>query len=545
MTNDQKNQASDLSEPTASDVGPDHLESTNESSEGSEPSSILDTINPPVFFTSGGLLILLLLFSVLMPKSAIEVCESIKNIILDQFGWFYVLSVTALFSFSLWIAFSPYGKLVLGGDREKPQYSRSSWYAMLFAAGMGIGLVFYGVAEPMAHFRSPPVGVAQSSAALSAALPLTFHHWGLHAWAVYAVIGLSIAYFTYRKDLPLSLRSCFYPIFGERIHGWIGHSIDIIAVFGTLFGLATSLGAGAGSVSAGFHRLFDTPDTVLTQLIVIGVITLAATISLVTGVDKGIKILSEVNMVIAGLLLLFVFLVGPTVFILERFTESVGLYFNDFVDRSFRLGLPETSESGWIKDWSVVYWGWWVAWAPFVGMFVARISRGRTVKDFVLSVMCVPVAVTFFWFSVFGGTALSPGLRTKVVSAIEQAGASADAVAVYAMLEQLPFANILCFLAVIVVTIFFVSSSDSASFVVDMLTSGGHLDPPTWQRVFWATAEGATAAALLYSGGSEVLAGLKAGVVSFGLPFCALMLVMAYALYKALREERDHSEKST
>jgi choline/glycine/proline betaine transport protein len=287
----------------------------------------------------------------------------------------------------------------------------------------------------MAHFRSPPLGDAESAAALSAALPLTFHHWGLHAWAVYAVIGLSIAYFTYRKGLPLSLRSCFYPIFGDRIHGWIGHSIDIIAVFGTLFGLATSLGAGAGSVSAGFHRLFGTPDTVTMQLTVIGVITLAATISLVTGVDKGIKILSEANMVIAGLLLLFVFLVGPTVFILERFTESVGLYLNNFVDRSFRLGLPGTSESGWIKGWSVVYWGWWIAWAPFVGMFVARISRGRTIKDFVLSVMCVPVVVTFFWFSVFGGTALAPDMRSKVVSAIEQAGPSANAVAVYAMLE--------------------------------------------------------------------------------------------------------------
>ena len=544
MKNDQQNEADAELKKKSNGLS----QSTNQEPSGDESkegSSIMDTINPPVFFTSGGLLLLLLLFAVLMPEKAVQLCESIKGSILDQFGWFYVLSVTLLFAFSVWISFSPYGQLVLGDDDETPQYSRASWYAMLFAAGMGIGLVFYGVAEPMAHFRSPPIGDAQSIQAMRAALPLTFHHWGLHAWAVYAVIGLSIAYFTYRKDLPLSLRSCFYPIFGERIHGWIGHSIDIIAVFGTLFGLATSLGAGAGSVSAGFNRLFGTPDTVTMQLIVIGVITLAATISLVTGVDKGIKILSEANMVIAGLLLLFVFMVGPTVFILERFTESVGFYFNDFVDRSFRLGQSGTSESSWIKGWSVVYWGWWVAWAPFVGMFVARISRGRTVKDFVLSVMCVPVAVTFFWFSVFGGTALSPELRPKVVSAIEQAGASADAVAVYAMLEQLPFASILCFLAVIVVTIFFVSSSDSASFVVDMLTSGGHLDPPTWQRVFWATAEGATAAALLYSGGSEVLAGLKAGVVSFGLPFCALMLVMAYALYKALREEESMSNKKS
>ena len=501
-----------------------------------QPSSPWDSINPPVFFTSAGLLVLLLIFSYVKPDLAIEFFSSIKNSILTNFSWFYVLSVTILLAFAIWISFSPYGHLVLGEEDEKPRYSRSSWYAMLFAAGMGIGLVFYGVAEPMAHYRSPPTGAAESIEALTYALPLTFHHWGLHAWAAYAIIGLSIAFFTYRRKLPLSLRSCFYPIFGERIHGWIGHSIDIIAVFGTLFGLATSLGAGAGSVSAGFHRLFDTPDTVTTQLIIIALITFAATISLVTGVDKGIKILSEANMVIAGFLLLFVFLCGPTVYILDRFTEGVGLYFTHFVDRSLKLGQPGTPESDWIKGWSVVYWGWWIAWAPFVGMFVARISRGRTIRDFVLSVMCVPVAVTFFWFSVFGGAALSPEIRPKMMGIMETSS-NADAVAVYAMLEQLPFANILCFLAVIVVTIFFVSSSDSASFVVDMLTSGGHLEPPTWQRVFWASAEGATAAILLYTGGEKILSGLKAGVVSFGLPFCFLMLLMCYALYKALKEE--------
>lgn len=524
------------------------LDDSNESTVAKEP-SLFDSINPPVFFTSGGLLIVLLTCCVIAPDQSIAFFTAIKDYILTNFSWFYVLSVTLIFGFCIWLCVSPYGHLVLGEDHEKPVYSRSSWYAMLFAAGMGIGLVFYGVAEPIAHFRAPPVGEALSQEALTAALPLTYHHWGLHAWAVYAVIGLSIAFFTYRRNLPLSLRSCFFPIFGHRIHGWLGHFIDIIAVFGTLFGLATSLGAGASSVSAGFHRLFGTPDTVTVQLIIIALITGAATISLVTGVDKGIRILSEANMVIAGLLLLFVFVVGPTSYILDRFTEGVGLYMNDFVYRSLKLGQSGTTESNWIKGWSVVYWGWWVAWAPFVGMFVARISRGRTVRDFVLSVMCVPVVVTFFWFAVFGGTALSPEIRPAIVKTIEEAGSGANAVAVYAMLEQLPFAEVLCFLAVIVVTIFFVSSSDSASFVVDMLTSGGHLEPPTWQRVFWATAEGATAAALLYTGGEKVLSGLKAGVVSFGLPFCVLMLLMCYALYKALREEdlspKEANEKQT
>ena len=495
------------------------------------------SINPPVFFTSGGLLIALLAFAVFEPTTAINFFGTIKAVLLDSFSWFFVLSVTLLFGFALWLALGPYGHLRLGDDDERPEYSRLSWYSMLFAAGMGIGLVFYGVAEPMGHFQSPPIGEGGSVEALRYAVPLTFHHWGLHAWAVYAIIGLSIAYFAYRRRFPLALRSCFYPVFGERIHGWIGHTIDILAVFGTLFGLATSLGAGAGSVSAGFSRLFGTPDTVTTQLIIIGLITLAATISLVTGVDKGIKILSETNMLIAALLLVFLFIVGPTTHILNTFTQSVGIYVSDFFDRSLRLGHNNPQEAEWIKGWSVVYWAWWIAWAPFVGMFVARISRGRTVRDFVLSVMFVPVGVTFLWFSVFGGAALSPQYRAGVVEAMTKAGSSSDAVAVYALLEQLPMANILCFLAAIVVTIFFISSSDSASFVVDMLTSGGHPEPPVWQRIFWASAEGATAAALLYSGGSEVLAGLKAGVVGFGLPFTVLMLVMCYALFKALKND--------
>ena len=502
--------------------------------------SMWNTINPPVFFTSAGLLILLLVFSVFDPETAISFFGAIKSYILDTFGWFYILSVSIFFVFAMWLAFSPYGDLVLGADDEQPKYGRASWYAMLFAAGMGIGLVFYGVAEPIAHYRYPPVGVGQSPEALTYALPLTFHHWGLHAWAVYAIIGLCIAFFTYRRGLPLALRSCFYPIFGDRIHGWIGHSIDIVAVFGTLFGLATSLGVGATSVSTGFNRLFDTPDTTTFQLGIIGMITLAATISLVTGVDKGIKILSEANMVIAACLLFFVFFTGPTIYILERFVESIGLYLNDFVERSFKIGQPGTNEAGWIKGWSAVYWGWWIAWAPFVGMFVARISRGRKVRDFVLSVVFVPILVTFFWFSIFGGAALSPELRPDIISTVTQATTSsqADALAVYAMLEQLPGSEVLCFLAAIVMIIFFVSSSDSASFVVDMLTSGGHLDPPVWQRVFWATAEGATAGVLLYTGGERVLEGLKAGVVGFGLPFCFLMLLMCYALYRGLQDEK-------
>jgi choline/glycine/proline betaine transport protein len=500
----------------------------------------VSTINPPVFFTSAGLLILLLGFSGIFPESAISFFESIQTKILTHFSWFYIISTILFFSFAVWIAQSRYGHIRLGTDDEQPVYSRFSWYAMLFAAGMGIGLVFYGVAEPMRHFMSPPLAEGLSPQAHERALSLTFHHWGLHAWAIYAVIGLSIAYFAHRHQHPLTLRSCFYPVLGERINGWMGHFIDIIAVFGTLFGLATSLGVGATSVSAGLHKVVGTPDTTNVQLIIIMVITLAATVSLVTGVDKGIKRLSEVNLILASILLLFVFAVGPTTSILNQFVEATGMYFQDFIHRSFHMGVGNPKEAKWIQEWSVVYWGWWIAWAPFVGVFVAKISRGRTIRDFVLSVMLVPVAVTFVWFSVFGGGALDQGVElANVMSQIEktQNYDQANAIAVYSFLETLPFAILLKGLAVIVVTIFFVSSSDSASYVVDLLTSGGHQEPPTWQRIFWASAEGLTAGILLYAGGSEVLKGLKAGVVSFGLPFCALILIMIYALLKALRAE--------
>ncbi|MEE2643309.1 MAG: BCCT family transporter [Myxococcota bacterium] len=517
------------------------MDSEKEPTTSPETDNPTPTINPPVFFTSAISLIFFLVSAVIAPEATVSLCTSVKNWILSNFSWFYILSVSLIFAFSIWLALGPLGALRLGGADERPTYSRASWYAMLFAAGMGIGLVFYGVAEPMRHYMSPPTGAGESGAAAAHALPLTFHHWGLQAWSIYALIGLSIAFFSYRRGLPLALRSCFYPIFKEKIHGPIGHFIDIIAVFGTLFGLATSLGAGATSVSAGLSRLFGIADGVNTQLMVIGVITFAATVSLVTGVDKGIKRLSEANMVIAACLLLFVFLVGPTVEILSSFVEGIGFYFRDFIDRSFRIGHHgDPQEEKWIQGWSVVYWGWWIAWAPFVGMFVARISRGRTIRDFVLSIIFVPVTVTFFWFAVFGGSALSSELREPMVAAMKGAASysQADAVAVYALLEQLPFAPVLCGLAVIVVTIFFVSSSDSASFVVDMLTSGGHPDPALWQRIFWATAEGATAAVLLYTGGEKVLSGLKAGVVSFGLPFCFLILLMGYALLIALKEEQ-------
>lgn len=496
------------------------------------------TINPPVFFASATLLIAFLAFGVFAADTAQEVLPKVLNGVTEEFGWLYVLSVFFFIGFCLWLAFSKYGRIRLGDDDSRPEFSNVSWFAMLFSAGMGIGLVFFGVAEPMSHFNAPPVAEAGSVAAARDALPLTYLHWGLHAWSIYALMALGIGYFAFRKKLPLAIRSCFYPLLGERIHGWPGHIIDILAVLGTLFGLATSLGLGAGQVSAGLHRLFGVPHTTNTQLVLIGIITAAATISLVTGVDKGIKTLSELNLGLAALLMVFVFLVGPTLHLVNAFVENLGGYAKVIFERTLLIEGRNEAEATWIQGWTVFYWGWWISWAPFVGMFVARISKGRTFRELVLGVLLVPTAVTFLWMTIFGNTALDLELSGQAdVAAAVKADTST---AIYAMLDALPLSSVTSLLAAGVVSVFFVTSSDSASFVVDMLTSGGHPDPPRWQRVFWASAEGATAAVLLYAGGENAVAALKAlqaGVITIGLPFCLVLIALAVSLMRGLKEE--------
>lgn len=492
------------------------------------------TINPPVFFTSGGLLLALIAFSILYTERASTLFARLLDGVSTSFGWLYVSAVTFFILFALWLGLGRYAGVRLGGDDERPAFSTPTWFAMLFSAGMGIGLVFYGVAEPMMHYQSPPTGEGATLAAKRAALPLTMFHWGIHAWAIYLLTGLSIAYFAYRKGLPLSLRSCLYLILGERVHGVLGHAVDVIAVFGTLFGLAASLGLGAMQVSAGLQFLFGTPHTRETQLWLIAIITFVATVSLVTGVEKGMRRLSEINMILAALLLVFVFLVGPTLPILDTLVQATGGYLSTVLNRSFMVGAVDDTAKEWAKTWTLFYWGWWIAWAPFVGMFIARISRGRTIRGFVFGVLLVPTLVSLVWFSVFGGTALH---LEAAGAGISRAVADDVSTAVYVMLKALPLSTVTSALAAGVVAVFFVTSSDSASFVVDMLTSGGHPDPPIWQRVFWASAEGAAAAVLLYAGGEAALTALQAAVVSVGLPFCLILLAMAYCLVKALRAD--------
>jgi len=470
-----------------------------------------------------------LLFGVAMPDAASAAFVGLQGWIVSRLDWLFVASTALFLGVALWAALGRTGGIRLGRDDERPTFSRASWFAMLFSAGMGIGIMFYGVAEPILHYASPPLGAGSTPGAAARAMTLAFFHWGLHAWGVYAVMGLAIAYFAHRRGLPIAVRSTLEPILGERIHGPLGHAVDVIAVFGTLFGLATSLGLGAMQINAGLSVLLGAPDSVGVQVGLIALITAGATTSLVLGLDRGIRRLSELNVALAGALFLFVLLAGPTAALLQAFPLRVGDYLVQLAPLSLdpsRLGPAE-----WRGGWTIFYWAWWIAWAPFVGTFIARISRGRTVREFVLGVLLVPSLVSFAWFTVFGWTAIELDVRGAAIATAVQEDL---ATGIYAVLGQLPFARVTSLLAAVVVAIFFVTSSDSGSFVVDMLTSGGRPNPPVWQRVFWAVSEGVVAALLLVAGG---LSALQSAAIDTGLPFCAVMLLVCVGLVKALRAE--------
>ncbi|PSN76511.1 choline transporter, partial [filamentous cyanobacterium CCP4] len=403
--------------------------------------------------------------------------------------------------------------------------------------GMGIGLMFWSVAEPIYHFQDPPamLGTLEPNSAEAAqqAMAITFFHWGLHAWGIYALVGLSLAFFAFNWGLPLTIRSVFYPLLGERIYGWPGNMIDILAVASTLFGLATSLGLGVQQVNAGLNFLFGTTVSTPVQVGLIAIITGFATASVVSGLGNGVRRLSELNMILAAALMVFVLLVGPTLFILGSFVENLGFYAASLPIMSF---WTETfSGEGWQSGWTVFYWGWWISWSPFVGIFIARISRGRTVRQFILGVLVLPSMLTFLWMSVFGGTALNMELG-ELSGVISTAVAEDVATALFVMLQQLPLTGITSLLGIVLVVVFFVTSSDSGSLVVDSLTSGGKLESPIPQRVFWAVTEGVVAAALLLGGG---LSALQTASITTGLPFAVVLLIMCYSVHKGLNYEHD------
>jgi choline/glycine/proline betaine transport protein len=487
-------------------------------------------VNGPVFFTSAITIIIIIVFTLMFKDGAEKYFTATQDFVAKQAGWFYILSVNLFLIFMIYLAFSKFGQLRIGGQSAKPEFKTISWFAMLFSAGMGIGLLFWSISEPIYHFLSPPMAEGGTAEAAKEAMQFTFLHWGFHAWAVYALVGLSLAYFTYSRGLPLTIRSIFYPFLGDKIYGKIGDAIDIFAVLATVFGLATSLGMGVQQIAAGLNHLFDIDSGVQTQIILIAGITFIATISVVLGVDKGVRILSEWNMRTAVLFLLVVVLLGPTIFIFKSFVQNTGNYLSHFLEAA--TWTESYTGSNWQNTWTIFYWGWWIAWSPFVGMFIARISKGRTVREFILGVLIVPSLVTFFWISAFGSTAIHRAIlgNDTIVYAVNDNVATA----LFVFLEDYPFAFILNIIAVILIAGFFITSSDSGSLVVDNLTSGGKIDAPVGQRIFWASAEGGVAAVLLLGGGLQAL---QTATIVTGLPFAVILIIMCFALFRGLDED--------
>ena len=489
-------------------------------------------VNPPVFFISAGLILAFVLFGALFTDQASRLFVAVQAAITVDFGWFYVVSVAGFLLFILFLMFSRYGDVKLGPDDSEPEYSYVSWFAMLFSAGMGIGLLFFGVAEPIQHYAHPPAGEGGTIESARQAMVLTFFHWGLHAWAIYIVVGLALAYFAFRRGLPLTIRSALFPLIGQRIHGPIGHAIDIFAVLGTMFGVATSLGFGVLQVNAGFHHLFGVPTGPLSQIVLIAAITGMATLSAAMGLDRGVKRLSEVNIILAVTLLAFVLIAGSTVFLLQAYVQNVGAYLGTLVQRTFRMYAYEPNE--WFGSWTLFYWGWWISWSPFVGMFIARISRGRTIREFVTGVLLVPSLFTFLWMTVFGNTAIDMDLRGA--ADIAATAVNNMPVALFETLEHLPFSTVASSLATLLVITFFVTSADSGALVIDMITSGAEENPPVWQRIFWAVSAGVVAAVLLVAGGLEAL---QTAAIASALPFAAVMILICYGLLRALQMEEE------
>ena len=496
------------------------------------------TVLLPVFIPAVVFTVLLVAGTLSAPELAGNAFSSLLAFITETFGWFYMLAVALFLMFIVGVAFSSWGNIKLGPDHIEPQYNFITWFAMLFSAGYGIALLFFGVAEPVLHYAEPPAGAAQTVDAAKQAMQIAFFHWGFHIWAIYGLTGLVLAYFAFRHGLPLSIRSAFYPLIGEKIHGPIGHTVDVFAILGTLFGIATTLGLSVSQLNTGLNFLWPSiPVSTMVQVICITVITSLAIVSVVTGLDKGIRRLSELNMMLVVFLLVFVFLAGPTIHILETFLENTGSYLNHIVERTFNL--QAYSRSDWIGNWTLFIFGWTISWAPFVGLFIARISRGRTIRQFIVGVMVVPTLFTFLWFSVFGDTALNmimnEGYDTLVGYVQDD-----TAVALFRLYEQLPLSSLVSFVTVILIITFFVTSSDSGSLVVDSLASGGAVNPPVWQRIFWATLEGLLAAGLLVAGG---LSALQTMAITTALPFSIILLLAALSLWRALVIE-GHREAS-
>ena len=503
-------------------------------------------VHNPVFMVSALTIVAFVFYALALPEQSGALFGWLRPWLTSTFDWFFMTAANIFVLFCLFLIVSPWGKVRLGGRDAVPDYSYTGWFAMLFAAGMGIGLMFFGVLEPVYHMAvSHPLGTpspfdadgnvipANVARAKEMGLAGTIYHWGLHPWAIYAVVALALALFSFNKGLPLTIRSAFYPIFGERIWGWTGHVIDIIAVFATLFGLATSLGFGAQQANAGLNHVFGVPIDTTVQILLITAITGVALFSVLRGLDGGVKLLSEVNMGIAALLLLFVLLAGPTLMIFTDFGKGLLAYGRELLPLSNPFGRTDDSYR---DGWTAFYWAWWISWSPFVGMFIARVSRGRTVREFITCVLIIPSLVCVLWMAVFGGVAIDQVLSDPAGSMVKAQVIDNynPPLSLFAMLDGLPLSSITSVIAIVLVIVFFVTSSDSGSLVIDTITAGGKVDAPVPQRVFWASFEGAVAIVLLVGGG---LKALQAMVISTGLPFTLVLLLMCWAIIKGLRAE--------
>ena len=492
-------------------------------------------IHPQVTFSAAGFLLLFIAATLIFPDQAAWVFTAVLNFINEKVGWLYIISFNVFIGAALYFALGRYGKIRLGGPAALPEFSTPAWYAMLISAGLGIGLMFWGVAEPIFHLTAPPPLFdvePLSTGAARGALATSYLHWGIHGWALYGLVALALGFFAYNRGLPLTFRSVFYPILGPRIYGGWGNAIDVLTVVATLFGLATSLGFGASQAAAGLNKVFGVPDNLGVQVLLIAGITGLATISVVAGLDAGVKRLSALNVWLAAAFLVFVLFVGPTLLVLSLYVESIGVYIQILPEFSFwNAALLDTQ---WQQWWTIFYWGWWISWSPFVGMFIARISKGRSVREMIIGVIVLPCLLCFLWFAVFGGAAMNLQMTGEldVATAVNENVATA----LFVMLEAFPWTFFVSIVGILLLVSFFVTSSDSGSLVVDHLTSGGKLDSPKPQRVFWALMEGAVAIVLLAGGG---LSALQTAAVATGLPFLFVLLIMLWSLKKAFDEELD------
>jgi choline/carnitine/betaine transport len=488
-------------------------------------------IDTPVFAVSAGISVAFVLVGVLFKDELATVVGDVLSWVLTNLGWVFVLSTAAFLVFVLYLCVSPYGRIRLGADEDRPEFRTFSWIAMMFSAGMGIGLMFFGVAEPISHLAAPPLGLAKpgTEEAAARAMEYTYFHWALHPWALYAIVGLALGYFCFRKGLPNLISSVFRPVLGDRVNGPIGKAIDILAIFATMFGSATSLGLGALQINSGLNFVWGVNASTGLAVVIIVVLTLLFVISAISGVERGVQWLSNFNMVLAIVLLGFILIVGPTVYIFGTLVEGTGDYLGGLVGRSFRTGVYGGAE--WLGDWTIFYWVWWMSWTPFVGTFLARISKGRTIREFVIGVLLIPSGVSFVWFAILGGAAINIQLtgQANLTDAV-----SKPEVALFTLLEQFPLASVTSVIVIILVAVFFVSGADAASIVMGMLTCRGILEPPRAIVAFWGTAMGAVAITLLLAGGLDTLQ--QAAIVA-GAPFALVMIVLCVSFYKALREE--------